>query len=261
MIESTIFDSCSSTSEGGSLYFNQGECIQKQVCYYNSKSSSSSHVYHSAVTAGQRNFILLAGIQSCGEYEHNYGLNLNNGFIKIDNVNISNNLGISYPIYSINNAESGSFFQFTTFMSNIQKNQGAFAHYAGIDLKIISCNYIKNSGLSNPISVLLDIHPTSNLENCCLLLNNCNTIFYVDAGKTLYVKNCYYDESTTSGGNIQFISPKTNSNTIELSHINLGKCYWKTKQMKCYDSCNENQPYNNLNGIFIKSIFVAIYVY
>lgn len=252
LVDSTDFKRCSSTIQGGSLYFKTGECIQEKVCYYNSTSQSEGHAYYSIIAVNQRCFMKSCSTSLCGKYENNRCVYTNNGIVQLDNFNMSNNIGNGNPTYGIGNEELGSFIKYLNLVNNIAKVKTNFDYCDGADFRIICCNFYKNHGLTNPIGQLLYCMASTNVENSCFKENTCITVFCVASEKTMIVKNCFYDQSATSLGTVRFESSKVDSNTI-IFKIERCFAYFNNNNCTCYD----NQKFQNLVNLLPKSLYIS----
>lgn len=204
----------------------------------------------------QRNFIKLSSLIYCGTFDYTDTIDPNNGIQQIDNMNMSNNIASNLPTYDIDNAELNSYIIYSSFMNLTQKNSQIFTLLGCAETKIISCNYINNKGLNNPIDTLIYCTNSGKINDCCILNNICKTIFYVNSGNMIYVKNCYYDKSTTSGGVFEFLSPNNKSNTIALTYIDPKNCHSHRKNKNYLVlTCKDNILYL---GLFSKAVYILM---
>lgn len=261
LIESTLFDNCSSKTYGGSLHFKDGECIQVKVCYHNSSSENYAHAYSSVVTIGKRNYFKMSSVCSCGIFDYRYGIDPDNGIVQLDNVNISNNIASYRTTFDIDRGELNSYTQFAELINNTEKRHtdNPFVLYSGADFKVSNCNFLKNHGLSDPITYLFISGSNTTVNNCCFKENNCQFVFFAPA-KTMIVLNCYYDNSTASG-TVQFFFPKSDSDSISLPQINPDKCFEENdinNKFKNFNTCDENPEFQNLIQVLSRSIDIPI---
>lgn len=264
LIESTLFDNCSSKSVGGSLHFKDGECMQVKVCYHNSSSNTQAHAYSSVVTKGKRNYAKMSSFCSCGNfdqnYAHHYCIDPDNGIVQLDSVNMSNNIASYRPTFDIDSGELNSYFQFTEFINNTELRaiDVRFAFYSGADLKVSNCNFLKNHGITDPIKRFFFSGSNTTVNNCCFKENNCQLLF--ESSKTILVLNCYYDNSTVSG-TVQFFFPKSDSDSISLPQIYPDQCFEENNinnKFKNFYTCDENSEFQNLIQVLSRSIDIPI---
>lgn len=261
LIESTLFDSCSSSTAGGSLYYTTGECIQEFVCYYNTSSLSSHQAFSTFLSSNLRNFAKFSSISRSGRLDKDRCINPDSSMVQIDNFNMSYVVGNGNPTYDIDGASANSFIQYTEFMNITQNYEGLcqFNYNNGADFKITNCNFLKNKGLKNPIGYLLFCPASTTVDNCCFKENNCQYAFYTRG--TLIIKNSYYESSTTPPGqNIQFISPKNDKNAIPLFHLSLEKCFIENNDIKFQNSCYDNPQIRELIGYIAKSFYISVMI-
>lgn len=257
LIESSLFENCSSTSPGGSVYFKTGECIQEKVCYVNSLADQYGHAFYSIISKGQRCFMKYSSAYLCGHFLQNRCIYTNNGIAQLDSFNMTKEIGHGNPSYGLESVETGSFIQYLNLVNNTANISSNFNAISGAEFKILYSNYVKNDALAESIFYLLSCDPSANIENCCFKENICKFVFY--AGSGLTVKSCFYDQSTTSGRSVQFISSRVDSNTISLPRLALKRCYDFSGEKIVFYSCNEKH-YAGLFNLLIKSIYISFLI-
>lgn len=178
LIDSSIFESCSSTSPGGSVFFKTGECIQEKVCYYNSVSDQNGHAYYSIISQGQRCFLKFSSAYLCGNYLTNHCIFTNYGITQIDSFNMTHEIGNGNPTYGLDSVETGSFIQYLNLVNNTANISSNFNGITGVEFKISYGNYLNNDALAEPIFYLLSCSPSASIENCCFKENICKYVFY-----------------------------------------------------------------------------------
>lgn len=260
LVEFSIFDSCSSIFHGGSLYFKDGECIQERVCYINSTSDYYAHAIWTRSSPSRQNFLKLSSVFSCGTIEKDTILRLNNGFIQMENLNMSNNIESSSG-YSLYTEDLWNFIQFSDVINNTAKLQANFYHQNCNNFKIMNCNYLENHAQTAQINVLLFFSQQTTIENSCFKGNKCIYIFQTNGNVIVTVMNCFYDMSAVSGS-VQFSSSKSDKNTISITHLDLEECFNFINihaAKKLSSSCNGNQKHHSLINYLSKTVYTSVH--
>lgn len=233
LISNSVFISCSSMNNGGSINIIGGECIQYHICSINSLiPMDQGYGCHSFVCANGNNYIIESSIfRFEGKADSIYVLNGNQ---LIDSTNISNGKCKIVAAYNCEEISDSNKVNFTSIVNNTSEEGIIFHNDFFLNENshfITHCNIMKNvqktSDDGNNNGIITSHSCNLYVEFCVLLLNSGTALF----GNLLYdfkfyVKDCYIADNNvanlTTHGNVSISS--TQSFELNISYFVTHKC-------------------------------------
>ena len=232
LIEECIFINCSSSKQGGAIFFkNSGSCILNKIC--GSKCFTLNNEYYPFAHIGITNLLKSElhdiSISECFSTNSNTWatINLENGIIKIYNLNSSLNKHIGVTgIYIFNPSTLNS--SYNTFYNNSAIDRICLCLYNGNGLRQIKfTNIIKNN--SPKLHGVIYSYGGDFFLSNFFILNNFDTLFYIDTHSITFSNSYYYHPNF----NFKLGSGVLNQNNItstliipiENKHLYQNKCF------------------------------------
>ncbi|EAX95785.1 hypothetical protein TVAG_353970 [Trichomonas vaginalis G3] len=216
LIEDSAFRKCSSTYQGGSVYYGcheLGHFVQQQNSYSESKAENSYMAFCQLVKSSStnENYAFDISVSQCGESESKgYKTSwISFGDIQIKNNNITYNKCIFHSsINSVLQGKSG-YCNFSTFRENNQTREGSLAfgsHYKSNIQTVSYCNIIGNKCGTNKDQALFGCTYDTKVDHCVFLNNTAGCMFgIIDKDCTLTISDsCIQSKSISGSGTVTF---------------------------------------------------------
>ena len=241
LLEESVFNNCSSTSSGGSVFYNceqLGQIVQKRTCYYKSLAKDNMAFYHRPKLADSKNYAFDVSIYKCGENESkgSYTFSAVYGEILISNINCTNNKCGSCSSYYSSILANPVICNFSTFRENNQSGSKSFYFNSGslaLHQIFSYCNVIENKCRTTYKQILFCCKYIVDVDHSIFLNNIAPFMFYQEtymAGLT--ISDSYVDNnSTSSGGYVAFTDLKQNYDFNYFVHFYTENCFIDLKEI------------------------------
>ncbi|EAY01873.1 hypothetical protein TVAG_090080 [Trichomonas vaginalis G3] len=187
--ETNKFDSCSSTQNGGSLYFSEkGEFVQTKNSYINSTNTGLGPSFYIWVSEqpNYKDYTNETTVYNCGSSEKDCRIltAMYRGFCIMNECNITQNrVKKDCGGYWVQEATSDSYITCVNVVENNQST-GDFNHHSSYYdsssiFKVTSCNYIRNKSPDDKSFLIYSSWSDVFMSYCCILQNEIKYIFSV----------------------------------------------------------------------------------
>ncbi|EAY13522.1 hypothetical protein TVAG_343510 [Trichomonas vaginalis G3] len=245
LLEDSIFNNCSSTSNGGSVFYDcreGGQFVQQRTCCCKSIALDSiAFMQWIKPSFSSKNYAFDISVSNCGVNEtfgkKTFGFTW--GELLVSRINSTFNK--CNQMSSIKNTLSGSSgtCNFSTFRENNQTGTISlgFNWYRGLTqyIETISyCNVIGNKCGTGSYQVLFLSDYTTNVDNCIFVNNTAKYMFSEYYGFHNLTISDSYVESTpelNGCGTVTFTNLKQNYNFNEFSQLFTDKCFIDPKEI------------------------------
>lgn len=262
LVEDTLFSTCSSEGNGGSIFFgDKGQFSQNRDCGYRSKTTSNGVFCDITVSTIYKNKIFDSSISYSGD-EYNQGTyNIYfTGSCNVSNINTTKAMTYGRSLYHFVDVNDESVISLSTFANNSHKrtdesyySSAIYGTTSSVIFNIFCCNYLYNIGSKHSESSLIYSKSLkTTISNCSFIGNKGMTFrFFRDAGE-LVAEYCYFADNQKDSG-----KPKIKNTILELSmallsHIKIKECASRNSHLPhCTVKCN---IYNLFNGISIAAL-------
>lgn len=225
----TFFHSSHSRADGGSVFVQNGACIQYRICSINSSIPVDNYVWgcHSRVETTEENFIVDCSISKYSGYCNS--VDLRGGNQIIESTNISYGKCTWEPAYGCRDNPVSNHVNFTSIINNTCDKEAIIFH-GGNSHYMSRCNIIKN--VHNRVEYLYGIICFYSGKEfvasfCVLSMNQSPSLFYNDKVTKFIVDHCFLDnniaDTTTSGNSVSLTT--TNSLVLKLSYLSTQDCH------------------------------------
>ena len=236
LIEDSMFFNCSSTTNGGVLYFDcpsNGNLTMEKICANSCFATNSFQFAYMNLHASKINKVNYLSLTKCSpdHLSRQHNIRFNSGNVSLNNYNTSYNRLHSYSALSITSSISISL-KFLTIVDNLVTQSIA------IDLQLshnfqLNISYMNVIGNNSPNTAVFYLLYGKYFMNNCIFIDNFNTLFqYVYHSS--YPGFCSISQSWVrhqssfiAGGYITLsgISTLHTTATLSLSHFSTYYCY------------------------------------
>ena len=223
--ESSTFEQCSTSSHGGALWLNSGDCVMNKLCGY--QCSCSNTVGFSDVYGSGKKIIYLhdSTIARCPSQAST--LYLRYGNIEVKSSNVSYNAADRRPaMYCEPDKENSEGYGTTIFYSSIANNTGMYCifldHWQSPRINnslMHHCNMIQNIGSEILVSSVI-----TQIISSCILANGEPLFSSFKLGGTFIVSECTIDSFSYASPCSIFSDGSKNYFINSLNHILTGSC-------------------------------------
>ena len=245
LIEDSAFNNCSSTTYGGSVYYEcerEGQFVQQRTCYTKSVARNRMSFHQSVKpSSSYKNYVIDVSVSKCGENEsERWGtLNIAYGVICFSKNNVTNNKCFDYSSLDVYLDGSLSNCNFSTFRGNIQIfGTGSLYFFTRDESKyqtVSYCKIIGNQCGSNGGGVLFSSSCTTNVDHC-IFLNNIAKYMFMQYWLNLTISDSYIQSNSTypTGGTVTFKNLKENCDFYNYSYFNIEIDFLESEKIISY---------------------------
>lgn len=202
LIEDTSFFSCSTSGDGGCLYFfNSGQVAQSRI--FDSNCYASDNGQHSQTyVSGAQNCVLDSTFDRCGSLYSNYNIFLmSGGNMTFRDLNITNCYCTGRVCYEFTDTSSDVYLNYSNIYNNSRNDVYSLTYHEageGFVVYITYMNIVENQGPNSEYGLMWAASDCY-VDYNNYIHNNVPIYFYADSGSTMRVSNTYFDLNTTSG--------------------------------------------------------------
>ena len=237
LIERSSFISCHSYSNGGAIFFNNGQCCISKVCGYDCSTYDANCFQFDNVICTDYSTYINTVEDSSISYSINYDdqasytMDHVQGKININAMNISHNKCSSISgIYCSPFRDTNSNYQLclislSSFVNNTaHTNSMCMSFDVEITTKEIrTCNIVRNTQKCSENGIIYTYGNLNIIDSCLLGNDEKHCILYAQS-YTITIKNCTFEGSVNTGGIVKITKRVTKSFINALVHINTQKC-------------------------------------
>ena len=236
LIEECVFYNCSSTLDGGSVYYvcqGDGQFVQQRTCYYKSKATNSYIAFWQIVSDyfSHLNQAIDVSIYNCGENETKgaYTFSVACGSIIISRINSTYNKCSQYSSIESDFNQNECACEYSIFRENNQTESNSLRFICSdesINQRVHCCNVIGNKCGTDNDQVLFYCCFAVNVDHCIFRNNIAKYMFKQEyEGYPLTISDSYVDNNSTAGsGNVIFINETRNYDFNNFSYFNMKFC-------------------------------------
>ena len=177
-----MFNHCSSTTDGGSVFFycqQEGEFVQTRTCYYKSISKTYQMAFKQWVIqpSTYKNYARVVSVYNCGNSKGSKTVSIISGYISSTNINITNNQCTQHSSYFTDLRGSQGKCGYSTFRGNNQTHTNSFFFgdlIGPFNQTVSYCNIIENKCGTNDNQVLFYCWCTTNVDHCIFFKEHCS---------------------------------------------------------------------------------------
>lgn len=233
-VEECLFVGCYSQYEGGSIYIEGGNFIQKKNSISKSTCSKSQAIF-SKINNECNNFFMESVVFECNNGNAIYIISMNGGYQIINSCNITNNkLSADYGIQVFESFQT-AFYKLTNLVSNNVTRNCIWAFNLTDLLEVTDSYFYDNCCVSGALinCTLTNIM----IYRCCIHNNKYNFWFTIDDGYSASIFDTYVDKNIYEG-NFVIYDEYSDSKFI---HTPLKKYLQISKQQNIYTHFNRRR--------------------